>query len=82
MCGLLLQAICSLRLGLRQGSPFISDSIHIFMDRISPISFLPSSDDVVLLPSADSGIQLALEQFAAKCGAAGMRTSNSKAMEF
>lgn len=82
VCGLLLQAICSLRLGLRQGSPFISDSIHIFMDRISPISFLPSSDDVVLLPSADSGIQLALEQFAAKCGAARMGTSKSEATEF
>lgn len=34
VCGLLLQAIRSLRLGLRQGSLFISDSIHIFMDRI------------------------------------------------
>lgn len=77
------------------GLPFISDSIHIFMDRICrcsqvvesflfsvhKISFLPSSDDVVLLPSAGSGIQLALEQFAAKCGAAGMRTSKSEAME-
>ncbi|KAL3970507.1 aldehyde oxidase [Sarotherodon galilaeus] len=51
-------------------------AIRSLYNRCKSLVLVP--DDVVLLVSSNDGLQLALEQFAAKCEAAGMRISTSK----
>ena len=80
------------RVGLCQGCPLLSVLFIIFMGRISRCSqaaegvgfggprilSLLFANDVVLLASSNSDLQLPLGRFAAECEAAGMRISTSK----
>uniref|UniRef100_A0A8C6KI17 Reverse transcriptase domain-containing protein n=1 Tax=Nothobranchius furzeri TaxID=105023 RepID=A0A8C6KI17_NOTFU len=80
------------RVGLRQRCPLSPVLFITFMDRISRCSHgvecvefggrrilsLLFVDDVVLLASSSSDLQLLLGRFAAECEAAGMRISTSK----
>uniref|UniRef100_A0A8D3C086 Reverse transcriptase domain-containing protein n=1 Tax=Scophthalmus maximus TaxID=52904 RepID=A0A8D3C086_SCOMX len=78
--------------GLRQGCALSPILFVIFMDRISRrsrggvglqlgglgISSLLFADDVVLMEPSVCDLQHSLDQFAAECGAVGMRISTSK----
>uniref|UniRef100_A0A8C6Q2D3 Reverse transcriptase domain-containing protein n=1 Tax=Nothobranchius furzeri TaxID=105023 RepID=A0A8C6Q2D3_NOTFU len=80
------------RVGPRQGCPLSPVLFITFMDRISRhsrgvefvefggrrILSLLFADDVVLLASSSSDLQLLLGRFAAECEAVGMRISTSK----
>nr|XP_054597215.1 uncharacterized protein LOC129163481 [Nothobranchius furzeri] len=80
------------RVGLRQACPLSPVPFITFMDRISRCSYgvecvefggrrissLLFADDVVLLASSSSDLQLLLGRFTAECEAAGMRISTSK----
>ena len=81
-----------IRIGLCQGCPLSSVLFRIFMDRICRCSqaaegfkfgglWIPSlvfTDDMVMLTSLNSYLQLALGWFATECEAAGMRIITSK----
>ena len=84
----------SVRGGLCQGCPLSPVLFIIFMDRIFrhsqaaegvrfsglQILSLLFADDVILLASSNSDLQVALGGFAAQCEATGMKTSKSEAM--